>query len=293
MATATAYLNGAFVPLEEARLPVTDRGFMFGDGVYEMLAVYDGTVRRLQDHLSRLARSLAHIQLADPLSRDGWADLIRELIDRNGGGDLAVYLQVTRGPATRDHAFPEAAEPTVLGLAKPLDHRETQRLRQGVSAILMEDQRWARCEVKSVNLLPNVLARQQAREMGAHEALLQRDGEITEGAATNVFVVSDGLIMTPPLSRHILSGITRQLALELATEAGLPVAEQAVSVETISGADEIWITSTTREILPVVRIDGEPVDTGRPGPGFGRLIRAYDEYTAALRAERTRPAGTC
>lgn len=277
-----AYLNGRYLPLDEASLPITDRGTLFGDGVYEMIAVYDGAPRLLESHLDRLERSLSAIRITPPLARLDWQRLVRELIARNGGGHLSVYLQVTRGAAPRDHAFPDDPEPTVFAMSKPLACEETQRLRQGVAAVTTQDLRWHGCHIKSVNLLPNVLARQHAREAGAHEAVLLRDGVVNEGAASNVFVVMDGTLITPPLSAAILPGITRQLVLDLASQEGIPAREAELPESLLRSADEIWLTSTTREVLPVVRLDGDPVGTGRPGPCFGKLIAAYDRFRADL-----------
>ncbi len=281
-AEPTVHLDGAWLPLSQARVPVLDRGFIFGDGVYEVIPVYGRRPFRLPQHLARLERSLAAIRLDPPLDARGWTALIDELLARNPGGDRSVYLQVTRGPARRDHAFPRAPTPTVFAMVSPLNPPDPALLEEGAAAVVLEDIRWSRCDIKSVNLLANILLRQQAVERGALEAILVRDGQVTEGAASNVFIVRAGEIRTPPTSRFMLPGITRDLVLELARAHGLPCREVPVSESELRGADEIWITSSTREVLPVTRLDGRPVGTG-PGPVWRRIMPLYQEYKRSLR----------
>ncbi len=281
-AEPTVHLNGEWLPLSQARVPVLDRGFIFGDGVYEVIPVYGRRPFRLPQHLARLARSLEAIRLEPPLDAPGWTALIDELLARNPGGDRSVYLQVTRGPASRDHAFPRAPKPTVFAMVSPLNPPDPALLEKGAAAVVLEDIRWSRCDIKSVNLLANILLRQQAVERGALEAILVRDGLVTEGAASNVFIVRDGEIRTPPTSRFMLPGITRDLVLELARAHGLPCREVPVSEAELRGADEIWITSSTREILPVTRLDGRPVGGG-PGHVWRRIMPLYQEYKRSLR----------
>jgi D-alanine transaminase len=288
---ATVYLDGRFLPREEARVPVMDRGFLLGDGVYEVIPVYGGRLFRLAAHLDRLERSLAGIRLADPLSQAQWRTTLEELVGRNGGGDLSVYLQVTRGAApTRDHAFPEQVVPTTFAMATPLTPPPEDWLAHGVACVTAEDIRWQWCHIKAITLLPAVLLRQQAMDQGAQEALLVRDGQVTEGAATNVFAVVDRHLVTPPTGRTLLPGITRDLVLELAAAHHVPYREASLSVGDLLEAQEVWITSSTKEVLPVTRIDGRVVGNGRPGPWFRRMIGLYRDYKEAVRAGRE-PAG--
>ncbi|WP_123400060.1 D-amino acid aminotransferase [Inmirania thermothiophila] len=277
------WLDGRWLPLAQARVSVLDRGFLFGDGVYEVIPVYGGRPLRLEQHLDRLEASLGHIRLANPLPRARWRELLAEAVHEGGGGDLALYLQVTRGPAPRrDHAFPAEPRPTVLVLPSPLADAGALRAR-GAVVVTLPDIRWRWCHVKAITLLANVLARQQAAELGADEALLVRDGLVSEGSASNVFVVADGVVRTPPKGEHMLPGITRDLVLELLREAGLPCREEPLPAARLAGAEEIWISSSTRELLPVVRLDGRPVGDGRPGPLFARAWALYDAYREAVR----------
>ena len=272
------YLNGEYLDRERARVSVFDRGFVFGDGVYEVIPAYGGRLFRFDAHMARLQASLQAIGLADPLAPAAWRGVLEELL--NGAGDQWVYLQVTRGPAPRDHRFPDAVRPTVFAYAEPLAAPDETVLTEGVAAITLEDFRWARCDVKSISLLANVLARQRAREAGVAEAVLVRDGELTEGAASNVFVVLDGELVTPPKNRFILPGITRDLVLELAGEVGIPAREAAITAADAGRAAEFWLTSSTKEILPVTRLDGRPVGDAVPGPCFARVYQAFQVYKA-------------
>ena len=285
---ATVYLNGEFLPAEQACISVLDRGFLFGDGVYEVIPVYGGHLFRLEQHLERLELSLAGIRMKNPLDTQQWRSCLNELVERNGGGDQSVYLQVTRGPAPRDHAFPKAARPTVFIMSNPLAPIAESIRTEGVAAITLDDIRWQYCHIKAITLLPNVLLRQQALDAGAVEAILIRDGEVTEGAASNVFVIRHDTIMTPPKGPRLLPGITRDLILEIASANGVPWREQAIRADELVQADEIWFTSSTREILPVTRLDGRPVGTGKPGPIWQRMIKLYQEYKAKIRREGER-----
>ncbi|MFP4154072.1 MAG: D-amino acid aminotransferase [Halothiobacillaceae bacterium] len=280
----TVLLDGVLMPAGEARVSVLDRGFLFGDGVYEVIPFYAGRPLGLAGHLDRLDRSLREIALPNPHSRPEWLQLLAEVVAHNGGGDLAVYLQVTRGaPRRRDHAFPEpGTRPTVLVTAGPLRALPGKIRQEGAAAITLPDQRWARCDIKSINLLANVLARQQAVEAGAMEAILLRDGRAVEGAASNLFVVRGQGLVTPPRSPHILAGITRALVLDLARASGLEAVEAPLAESDLRAAQEIWLTSSTREIMPVCRLDNAPVGAGVPGPVWSRLDQAYQEYKRAL-----------
>ncbi|MGR6036182.1 MAG: D-amino acid aminotransferase [Candidatus Nitrosoglobus sp.] len=281
---ATVYLNGEFLPLAQARVSVLDRGFLFGDGVYEVIPVYGKYFFRLALHLQRLECSLQAIHLKNPLSLSQWQDILQQLIILNDELDQAVYLQVTRGPAPRDHAFPQKIEPTVFAMSNPIKPIPAKWRIEGIAAVTREDTRWKYCHIKSVALLANVLLRQEAIEAGAQEAILLRDGQLTEGAASNVFVVHDGVLATPVEGPFLLSGITRDLVLELAREAGIPCREMAISVEDLLQADEIWLTSSTREIVPVTRLDGAEVGSGTPGPLWRQTDRLYQEYKRRVRA---------
>ncbi len=279
-----AYLNGDYLPLSEARISPLDRGFLFADGVYEVVPVYGGRPFRLAGHLRRLERSLAGIRIAPPHSPDEWRTIVESLVERNGGGDQAIYLQVTRGVAPREHAFPETARPTVFAMSQARTVPSEPDI-EGVDAITVDDIRWARCDLKTIALLPNILLRQRAIEAGAYEAILVRDGHVTEGAASNVFIVEHGHLLTPPADHAVLPGITRDVVLELAAEAGLAHAEEAFDRGRLADADEIWLTSSTREIVPVRRLDGRIVGDGRPGPVCRRLCRLYREFTDRLRRD--------
>lgn len=272
------YLNGQYVARDAARISVFDRGFIFGDGVYEVIPVYGGRLFRFDEHMRRLEASLAAIGLDDPLDPARWREVLGGLL--NGTGDQWVYLQVTRGEAARDHRFPDTPRPTVFAYAEPLVPPAPETLAQGVGAVTLEDFRWGRCDVKAISLLANVLARQQAREAGVAEAILVRDGRVTEGAASNVFVVRDGELLTPPKGRFLLPGITRDLILELAPAAGVPAREAPITKAQLADADELWLTSSTKEILPVTRLDGRPVGDGRPGEVFRRMYEAFQAYKA-------------
>lgn len=278
-----AWLNGRFLPLADACVPVLDRGFIFGDGVYEVIPVYAGKPFRLAHHLQRLANSLAAVRIDDPHTEDEWQGLIAELISRNGGGDQSVYLQVTRGIAPRDHRFPEGSRPTVFLMSNPFRPVPEAELREGVTAVTLNDIRWEYCHIKSIALLPNILLRQQAVEQGAAEAILLRHGEVTEGAASNVFIVSDGVIVTPPKGDCLLPGITRDLVVELAMEHALECEERPIPEAELRRAQEIWLTSSTREILPVTRLDDLAVGEGRPGPVWHTMIGHYRRFVDDLR----------
>ena len=281
----TCYLNGEFLPLEEARIPVLDRGFIFGDGIYEVVPVYDRRPYRLGQHLDRLRRSLAAVRIRDPHDDAGWRRLFAELVARQPHENQSAYLQVTRGVARRDHAFPADAVPTVFMMSNPLNLPAAQLVESGVAAVTATDNRWYRCDIKSTSLLPNVLLRQFAVDHGAAEVVLLRNGFLTEGSASNLFVVKDGRVATPALNHLVLPGISWLAVAELAGEAGIPFEARDVSEAEVRAADEIWLASSTREVLAISTLDGRPVGTGRPGPVFRRIH-------AAFVADRQRPEET-
>jgi len=279
------YLNGEFLPLAEARVPVLDRGFIFGDGVYEVIPVYARTLFRLKEHLARLAYSLKSIRIANPHDDAAWRTLLRTLVERNPWDDQSVYLQVTRGVAPRSHEFPKSpVAATVLMIASPLKSPTAEQRAQGVAVVTREDYRWRRCDIKSVSLLANCLLRQEAEDAGVAETLLIRDGWVTEASSCNVFLVKDGVIATPPKDNLILPGITYDLVLELAREAGIPADVRRVAATELASPDEVWISSSTREVLPVTKIDGRAVGAGKPGPVYARVQQLFQDYKA--RAQR-------
>jgi D-alanine transaminase len=279
------YLNGELLPLEQAQVSVLDRGFLFGDGVYEVIPVYGGRPFRLSEHLDRLENSLAAIRLANPLSRDQWARVFDGVV-ADVPGNQSLYVQVTRGAGgDRNHLFPADARPTVFAMAWESKPRRPDIERDGIAAITLDDVRWLRCDVKSVALLSNVLLRQAADDAGTEESILIRDGQVTEGSSTNVFLVKAGEILTPPKTNLLLPGITRDLVLELAESEGMPFAEREVSSTELGTADEIWLSSSTREVVPVTRLDGRPVGSGSPGPVWQRMNRLFQDFKVRLQAD--------
>lgn len=272
------YLNGKFLPIEEAHIPVLDRGFIFGDGVYEVIPVYSRHPFRLAEHLVRLQNSLDSIKLANPLNDAEWTRLTLELVARNAGDDQSIYLQVTRGVAKRDHAFPKGVKPTIFMMSNPLSTPPAAQVENGVPAVTAPDFRWLKCDVKSISLLGNCLLRQLAAEAGAVETILFRDGALTEASASNVFVVKDGVLLAPPKDNLVLPGITYDVVLEIAHAREFQVEVRAVSETEVRNADEIWITSSTKEVLAVTSLDGKPVGDGKPGMLFRRMHTLYQQF---------------
>ncbi len=274
------YLNGEFMPLEDARIPVLDRGFIFGDGVYEVVPAYSRRPFRMAEHLRRLQHSLDGIRLANPMSDAQWIALMTDLIARNAsaGDDQSVYLQVTRGVAKRDHAFPKDVKQTVFMMSGPLTTPSREQIDRGVAAITASDFRWLKCDVKSVSLLGNCLLRQMAADAGATETILFRDGQLTEASASNVFVVKDGVLLAPPKKNLVLPGITYDVVLEIARAREFEVEVRDISEAETRGADEIWVTSSTKEVLAVTTLDGKPVGDGAPGLLFRRMHALYQDF---------------
>lgn len=272
------YLNGEFMPLENARIPVLDRGFIFGDGVYEVIPVYSGRPFRLPEHLARFERSHQAIRIPNPMSEAEWTRLIDDLIARNAGEDQSVYLQVTRGVAKRDHAFPQDTRPTVFGMSSPLSTPAPEVVENGIAAITMVDYRWLKCDVKSTSLLGNCLLRQAAADAGAVEVVMFRDDFLTEGSSSNVFVVKEGVILAPPKTNLVLPGITYDVVVELAQTQGLPLEVRQIAEAEVRTADEIWVTSSTKEVLAVTSLDGKPVGRGKPGAVFRRMHQLYQDF---------------
>lgn len=277
------YLNGEYVPLREARISPLDRGFLFGDGVYEVLPVYEQRIFRFREHFDRLDRSLREIRLASPHTHTQWLAILEELIRRNGGAEMYLYVQVTRGMEFgRNHAFPAQVTPTVFAMAAPLPVLTDELRANGWSAVTVEDFRWGRCDIKSIALLANVLMKQQAADAGAQEAILVRNGEVLEGSSTSIFVAKNGLVATPPNSSRILPGTTRETAIELA-EVPLRIEIRPITLHELRTADEVWLSAATRDVLPVTRIDGQPVGDGKPGPLWQRMQRAFTDLRARLK----------
>jgi D-alanine transaminase len=272
------FLNGSLVALGEARVPVLDRGFLFGDGVYELVPVYSRVPFRLGEHLARLERSLSEVSIRNPYTRAEWRDIIYRLIDAQPFEDQGVYFQVTRGVAKRDHAFPRNVEPTVFMMANPLVNPPREQVESGAAAVSAEDFRWLRCDIKSISLIGNCLLRQLSAEAGGAETILFRDGKLTEASASNVFIVERGVIRGPAKSRLILPGITYDVVVELARANGLRIELGDVTEAEVRAADEIWVSSSSKEVLAIVELDGRRVGDGRPGPVFRRMYQLYQEF---------------
>jgi D-alanine transaminase len=272
------YLNGEFMSIEQARIPVLDRGFIFGDGVYEVIPVYSRHPFRLAEHLRRLQQSLNSIKLVNPHDDQTWMRLIRRLVELNEPEDQSLYLHITRGPAMRDHAFPKVITPTVFLMSNPLTTPPRQQVTDGVGAITAVDNRWLRCDIKAIALLPNVLLRQEAVEAGCVETVLLRDGFVTEGSASNIFVVSDGVMLAPPKDHLMLPGITYDVVLELARANSIRHEVRKISEAELRSAQEVWLTSSTKEVLAISQLDATPVGTGKPGPVFAQMYVLYQDY---------------
>ncbi|MGA9991660.1 MAG: D-amino acid aminotransferase [Thiobacillaceae bacterium] len=276
------YLNGQWLPLAEARISILDRGFLFGDGAYELIPVYARKAFRMAEHLRRLQHSLDGIRLPNPKSEAEWISLIEELIAGQSFDNQSIYLQITRGAAPRDHAFPKDTAPTVLLMANALTEPPRDLIENGVAAISGRDIRWGRCDLKTLNLLPNVLARQAAVERGCVEIVMFRDGVLTEGAASNIFVVKDGVILAPPKDHRVLPGITYDVVLELAAENGMATQVRDIEEMEVRSADELWLTSSSREVQAIVTLDGKPVGSGLPGPVYRRMYALYQAFKRGL-----------
>src|SRR3989338_7603842 len=274
------YLNGQYMPIEEAKISVLDRGFIFGDGVYEVIPVYSRKAFRLEDPLRRLQHSLDGIRLANPRSGTEWTVIIKELIARNPGEDQYLYLHITRGVAKRDHAFPNPpVAPTVFMMSNPLLTPPAELLQSGIACITAPDNRWLRCDIKSIALLHNVLLRQMAVDAGCAETILIRNNEfMTEGAASNIFVVKNGKLLAPPKDNLMLPGITYDVVLEIAAANHIPHEVRRISAVEVFAADELLLTSSTKEVLAITTLDGKPVGTGKPGPMFAKLHKLYQDF---------------
>jgi D-alanine transaminase len=276
----TVYLNGQFLPIEEAKISPLDRGFLFGDGAYELIPVYSRRPFRLVEHLRRLQATLDGIRLSNPHRNEAWCALIERIVAQNDFADQSVYIQVTRGAdVKRDHAFPKNVTPTVFIFSTPLLTPPPALRETGVAAITARDNRWLRCDLKTTSLLANVLLRQQAVDQACAETILLRDGFLTEGAASNIFVVKDGMLLAPPKDQRMLPGITYDVVLELAAQHGMPHVVRDIAESELRAADELWMTSSTREVLAITTLDGQPVghgqQAGKPGPAAEQMYAWY------------------
>ena len=272
------YLNGDFLPIAQAQISVLDRGFIFGDGVYEVIPVYSRHPFRLAEHIARLQQSLAGLRLADPYPAQQWQDLVQGVVSRNTLDDQSVYIQVTRGVAPRDHAFPKETPPTIFMMSNALVTPPPAQIEHGVATISARDIRWDRCDIKATSLLPNVLLRQRAVDADAAETVLFRDGILTEGSASNIFAVERGTLLAPPKDHHMLPGITYDLVLELAADHAVPIEIGHFDEARVRAADELWITSSTREVLAIVTLDSQAIGEGTPGPLYRRMYGWYQDY---------------
>ena len=277
------YLNGEFMPISEAKVSVMDRGFLFGDGVYEVIPVYSRRPFRLAEHLRRLGASLDGIRLANPHSEAEWTALVDRIVDQADSSDQQDYLQITRGAdSKRNHAFPKVIRPTVFAMSEPLLPPPLEQPEQGIAAVSAADNRWLRCDLKAVSLLANCLLRQLAVEAGCAETVLFRDGFLTEGAASNIFVVKDGVLLAPMKNHLMLPGITYDVVLELAARNGLEVEVRDVLEREVRNASELWMSSSTKEVLPIVSLAGRPIGDGKPGPVFEEVYGWYQEFKQSV-----------
>lgn len=276
------YLNGDYVRLGDAKISVLDRGFIFGDGIYEVVPCYGGKPFLMGNHLARLQRSLAAIRLDTGWDVADWERLVLEMLSRSGSGDCTIYLQVTRGVAKRDHGFPQSSQATIFCMVSPLKRPDAAKREHGMSAVGMDDERWLHCEIKSVSLLGNVLAKQHATDAGVDEVLQFRNGHLSEGSSCNIWMVKDGVLHAPVRDHFILEGIRYGFLEALAAKAGIPFEARPISRDEVARADELMLSSATKEILPITQYDGQPVGTGKPGPVYARLRADYDAAIAAL-----------
>ena len=277
MNSSPAFLNGEYLPLADCKISPLDRGFIFGDGIYELLPVYESKAFYLDQHLQRLQRSMAEIRIKNPYTLDEWQSLIENLIQQSEHEDLSIYIQVTRGIAPRDHVFPQDTQATVFAMANPLPKVVEEQLQNGVELITSEDIRWQRCDIKVISLLANILAKQDAVQASAAEAIMVRDDHALEGAASNLFVIRDGTVYTHPKDNLVLPGITRDFVLELLDELGIECNEQAIPKQWLYTSDELWITSSIKEVLPATKIDQKVVADGKPGELWKKTYDLYQK----------------
>jgi len=282
----TCFLNGAYLPLAQARVSPLDRGFLFADGAYEVVPVHRGRPFRMRQHLERFDRSLGELRIRNPLAREAWIDVTNRLVAAAGEPELLVYMQVTRGAEYgRNHLFPpDSVAPTSFAFVSPYAPPNPALLEQGLAGVTLEDTRWARCDIKSVALLANVLLRQEAHDKGGAEAILMRDGRVTEGSSSTVFVVCNGKLLTPPNDQSVLPGTSRDAVLELAV-GWLPVEIRNVTVDELRSAAEVWIASAGRGVLPITSLDGRPVGSGTPGPVWKQMYARLQRHLDAIASQ--------
>ena len=280
----TVYLNGSFMPIEEAKISPLDRGFIFGDGVYEVIPFYAGRGLRMREHLKRLQRSLDELEIENPYTIEHWETTITSLIEKNGGGNVGVYIQVTRGVAKRDFPPPKGLTQTVFMMVNPLATPKPEIYAKGISCVSLDDNRWLKCQIKSVALLGAVLLKHESNQAGADEAVLFRDGYLTESSASNIAAVKNGVILCPPMDNLILPGITYELMIELARKNKMPLEIRRVARKEVKKADELWIMSSTKEVAPIVMLDDKPIGTGQPGPIFKQMYQHFQDYKRTLSA---------
>jgi len=280
--SSMCYLNGEYLPLDEAKVSVLDRGFIFGDGVYEVIPVFNNKLFRINEHLTRLQNSLDAIKVSNPNTNNMWCDILNKLVSQHVDSELSVYIQVTRGVAPRDHAFPDAGNTTVFIMANPMQAVATDVIENGIEAITLDDIRWQFCNIKAISLLPNILLKQQAVEKGATEAILIRDGNVSEGTASNAFIVKNGVITTPPKTSMLLPGITRDLVVELAHQHNLPCEEKAITESELRLADEIWLTSSTKDIVAVTQLDKQQIGNRKPGEIYRKMLGLFQDFKKQL-----------
>ncbi len=277
MASVPAFLNGEYLPLEDCRVSVLDRGFLFGDGIYELITVYQNKAFYLSQHMDRFKRSMAEIKVVSPYSESEWKTLIDNLIQQSDHDDLAIYIQVTRGVAPRDHVFPDATQATVFAMVNPLPKVPSEYIENGVELITTNDTRWQRCDIKGISLLANILAKQEAAEADAIEAIMIRDDYALEGSASNLFLVRDGIVYTHPKDNLILPGITRDFVLELLEELGIECKQQRIPKAWLYSSDELWITSSTKEVLAATKMDQRIISDGKPGKIWRETYNFYQQ----------------
>ena len=278
MTEAICFLNGEFLPLSQAKVPVLDRGFIFGDSVYEVIPVYRRKPFRIADHLQRLQRSLSAIRINNPYHADAWSQLIGDLIKRNASDDQSLYIQVTRGVAKRDFGLPQGLTATVFVMSHSLSTPSQEQIETGIAAVTLTDIRWLRNNIKSTSLLGANMLRQYAIDVGGAECVLLRDGYLTEGSSSNIFVVKGETLLAPPKDHLILPGITYDVLLELAAKQSVTTEVREIHESEVKSADELMLTSSTREVLAITQLDGKAVGHGKPGPVFQRLHRAFQDY---------------
>jgi D-alanine transaminase len=286
MNDAPCYLNGDYTRVSQAKVSVLDRGFIFGDGVYDVVPVYGRRLFRFDEHLARLARSLAKIRIPNPMTREQWLECCRRLIAQSPAEDQVVYIQVTRGVAPRDHVMPEGLTPTVFVMTNPMKPPTAEQRHHGVACITARDFRWERGDIKSTSLLGNVLARQMSADRGALETIMFRDGFLTEASGSNVWIVHEGALLGPPKSEHVLEGIRVELLRELCEDCGIAYNLRPIPEADVLAADEVLLSSATKEVLPVTKIDGDAVGhgalRGKPGPVYARLYEAYQQAKVTM-----------